>query len=133
MANLSIRGLVLAAVVSAADPASLLYSLTAESSPDPVEAHGRGQLHIYLTPSASAHVSKDTPFKIDLSAQGAHFEKEHLRRVDAIADSPLHFRADFIAGDRGKAQLSAKATFFICTEKLCIRQQKQLSVDKIIQ
>jgi hypothetical protein len=110
------------------DP-SKLYELITTGSTGQVKAGQKGKLILAIEAKAGAHVSDDAPLKIELSGKNVKPERDKLARADALAKGPSpKFEVPFTAETAGKGSVDAKLTFFICTDKLCSRQQKTLSV-----
>jgi hypothetical protein len=66
--------------------------------------------------------------------------KEQLGREDSVAKktegqayADPRFEVPFTAAAAGKGTVDAKLTFFICTEKICARQQKNVSIPVEVQ
>jgi hypothetical protein len=110
------------------DPANL-YALSTDASTSRVKVGEKGKWVLAIQPKAGAHISDEAPFKIELSGAHLKVEREKLARQDSVgpASSP-RFEVPFTADAAGKASVDAKLTFFICTEKICSRQQKTVSV-----
>jgi hypothetical protein len=110
------------------DPANM-YELSTKDSTSTVKAGQKGKWVLSIQPKAGAHVSDEAPLKIELSGTNLKVDKAKLARQDALAAGPNpKFEVPFTAETAGKGSLDAKLTFFICTEKVCSRQQKTLSV-----
>ena len=82
-----------------------------------------------------SHISSDAPMKIELSSKAAKLDKEKLTLADSVTKKEAgkeyvdpKFEVPFVVAAAGKASLEAKMTFFICTDKVCARQQKTLSI-----
>jgi hypothetical protein len=117
----------LAAGAGEVDPATL-YELSTEGSSSTVKVGEKGKLVIEIRPREGAHVSEEAPLKIELTGKQVTPEKGKLTLADAKDKKLPRFEVPFSATSAGKGAVDAKVTFFICTEKLCARQQKQLSV-----
>jgi len=127
----------LAAVASeapAADPA-LLYELSAELSTAQVQEGQKARWQIAIVAKQGAHVSDEAPLRIELSGTNAAPEKKRLTLADSLVKPAVgekyanpRFEAVYATVAPGEAKLDAKLTFFICTETLCARQVKSLSV-----
>ena len=114
------------------DPSSL-YELSTEGSSKTVNAGGSGKLVISIRTKGGAHISDETPLKVEISGTGVKPEKQKLSYADSItAKSALarypdpRFEIPFTGEAPGKGSLDAKLTFFVCTEKVCARQQKSV-------
>jgi hypothetical protein len=116
------------------DPTTL-YELSAKASSQKVKAGSKGSVVVALKTKNGSHVSGEAPFKLEVSGKGLKPEKDKLTLADAVEKKPVgdgvadpRFEIAFVAAAAGRAALDAKLTFFICTEKICARQQKTLSV-----
>ncbi|MBK9177924.1 MAG: hypothetical protein IPM46_16670, partial [Flavobacteriales bacterium] len=80
--------------------------------------------------------SDEAPLKIELSSKESQLAKEKLTLADSLnkkkdgeKDYPdPRFEVGFTPHTQGPTTVEAKMTFFICTEKLCSRQTKNLSL-----
>ena len=129
-----VSGAALAAEGQQVDPTTL-YELSTQGSSQKVKAGGKGTLVVALKTKNGSHVSGEAPFKIEVSGKGVKPEKDKLTLADAVEKRPVpegvedpRFEVPFLAASAGAAALDAKVTFFICTPKICARQQKTLSV-----
>jgi hypothetical protein len=114
---------------------SRLYEVSTEGSTTSVATTGRGRVVISIQTKDGAHVSDEAPLKIDLKAADVKLEKERLTYADNLTKAGAEqkfpaprFEVGFDAPKKGKATIDAKMTFFICTEKLCVRQSKNLAI-----
>jgi len=120
----------------AADPdPSSLYVLTTEGSTTALKAGQPGTFVLVIHTVAGAHISEDAPLKLALSGSGGvEPQKTLLGRSDAKAvpkpggATDPRFEVPLTASAKGQGAVEAKLTFFVCTETLCARQQKTLSV-----
>ena len=116
------------------DP-SKLYDLSTAGSTQKLKLGDKGTVVIAITAKPGAHVSDEAPIKIELSGANLKLAKQKLTAADSLAKkdpakegvSP-RFEVPFTGAAAGKGTLEAKLSFFICTDKLCARQQKTLSV-----
>jgi hypothetical protein len=116
------------------DPASL-YVLTTEGSTTALKAGQPGTFVLAIHTVSGAHISEDAPLKLALSGSGGiQPEKALLSRSDAKAipkpggATDPRFEVPLFASAKGQGVVEAKLTFFVCTETLCARQQKTLSL-----
>jgi hypothetical protein len=109
------------------DPASL-YELSASMSPAKLKVGGKGTLLLEINPRGEAHVSEESPLSVELTGQNVKPAQEKLTRADAASPKSPQFKVPVTAEKVGAGSVEVKATFFICTENLCARQKKQLSV-----
>jgi hypothetical protein len=117
-----------------ADPATL-YELKTDGSSTKVKAGEKGKVVIEIRAKAGAHVSDQAPLKIELSGKDVAPEKQKLTLADSVAKKEAgqeyanpRFEVPFATTAAAKGSVDAKVTFFICTDKICSRQQKQLTV-----
>ena len=127
-----------ACFAQAPDVASL-YDVTTDGSSQAVKVGEKGKLVIEFHTKPGSHISGEAPLKIELSAKAAKLEKEKLTGADSVAKKAEgkdyvdpKFEVPFTAAAAGKASVDAKLTFFICTDKVCARQQKTLSVPVVV-
>ena len=123
--------IMLAMPTFAAEEGSNLYEITTAGSTVKLKAGERGKVIIAIKAKDGAHVSDEAPLKIELTSRQAKLEKEKLTLVDAQRASKLAdpvFEVGFVPSAQGPTSVDAKMTFFICTDKLCARQSKTLSV-----
>ena len=116
------------------DPATL-YDVTTEGSSTAVKAGTKGTFVVEIRAKEGAHVSEEAPLKVELTGKQVAVEKAKLGRADSVAKKAEgqkyanpRFEVPFSAPAAGKGSVDAKVTFFICTDKICARQQKQVSV-----
>lgn len=83
---------------------------------------------IEVVPRSDAHVSPDAPISLTVSGDGVTLPKTKLGRPDAkeTAAKGVEFDVPFTAQSPG--QVKGSLTFFICTDKLCERQKRDVSV-----
>jgi hypothetical protein len=122
-----------AALAEEVDPASL-YELKSSASAAKVKAGGKGSVTLEIALKQGAHVSEQAPMKIELTGKQVEPEKVKLTLADSVNKSKAgefvnpKFEVPFAARAAGKGGVDAKMTFFICTEKICSRQQKTVSI-----
>ncbi len=123
-----------AAFAGEEDPARL-YEVTTEGTSSKVKAGEKGKVVIEIRAKAGAHVSDQAPLKIELSGKQVTPEKQKLTLADSVGKKAAgqeyanpKFEVPFATAAAGSGAVEAKLTFFICTEKICARQQKQLSL-----
>jgi len=140
---MTLRNLIaLAAVLTASaalgaevDPTTL-YRVTTEGTTATVAPGKKGTLVLEIQSLKGAHVSDEAPLRIQLSGTGAVSpEKTQLVYGDSIRKPSAslkypdpRFEVPLAAQGKGAGTVEAKMTFFVCTEQLCLRQQKALSV-----
>jgi hypothetical protein len=116
------------------DPSSL-YEVSTEGTSTQVKAGDKGVFVLSIKSKAGAHVSDEAPLKLQVKGTQLTPAKEQLALVDSVAKKAEgqqwvdpRFEVPFTAAAAGKGTVDAKLTFFICTEKICARQQKTLSL-----
>jgi len=121
------------------DP-STLYEVSTEGTSTKVKAGNKGVFVLSIRSKAGAHVSDEAPLKLQVKGAQLTPAKEELVLADSVAKKAEgqqwmepRFEVPFTAATAGKGTVDAKLTFFICTEKLCARQQKTFSVPVEVQ
>jgi hypothetical protein len=121
------------------DP-STLYEVTTEGTSTKVKAGDKGVFVLSIKSKAGAHVSDEAPLKLQVKGTQLTPAKEQLGREDSVAKKAEgqayvdpRFEVPFTAAATGKGSLDAKLTFFICTAKICARQQKTVSIPVEVQ
>ena len=90
-----------------------------------------GKARVAVVPRSDAHVSPDAPISLTVKAGPAlKLEKEKLGRADAreTAAKGVEFDVPFTAASAGSDEVKGTLSFFICTEKLCEKQKKEISL-----
>ncbi|NVJ22718.1 hypothetical protein HUW62_15975 [Myxococcus sp. AM011] len=136
----SVAALLVACVWSApasadeVDPASL-YDVSTDGSSTQVKTGEKGMFVLSVKTKPGAHVSEEAPLKLEVKGTQVAVSKEKLGREDSVAKKAAgqefvdpRFEVPFSATAAGKGTVDAKLVFFICTEKICARQQKTFSV-----
>jgi hypothetical protein len=116
------------------DPTSL-YEVTTEGTSTQVKAGEKGVFVLAIKTKQGAHVSEEAPLKLEVKGTQLSPAKEKLGREDSVAKKAAgqefadpRFEVPFTTTAAGKASVDAKLLFFICTEKICARQQKTVSL-----
>ncbi|NVJ07827.1 hypothetical protein HUW63_21600 [Myxococcus sp. AM001] len=116
------------------DPASL-YEVSTEGTSTQVKAGEQGTFVLAIKTKAGAHVSDEAPLKLEVKGSQVTPAKEKLVLADSVAKKAQgqdfvdpRFEVPFTTAAAGKGTVDAKLVFFICTEKLCARQQKTFSL-----
>lgn len=125
----------LAAFAGEPDPTSL-YDVSTEGSTTALKAGERGKFVLSIKSKGGAHVSDEAPLRIELSSKESKLDKAKLTIADSVvkkkdgeaAVPDPRFEVGFAPTAQGSTSIDAKMTFFICTEKLCLRQTKTLTV-----
>jgi Disulphide bond corrector protein DsbC len=130
--SLLVASLALAAEV---DPTTL-YKITTDGTSAKVAPGKKGTLVLEIQSLKGAHVSDEAPLRIQLSGTGAVTpEKAQLLYGDSVRKPSgsvkypdPRFEVPLATQGKGPGTVEAKMVFFVCTEQLCLRQQKTLSV-----
>ena len=116
------------------DPATL-YEVTTEGTSTQVKAGEKGMFVLAIKTKPGAHVSEEAPLKLEVKGSQVAPAKEKLGREDSVAKKAAgqefvdpRFEVPFTTAAAGKGTVDAKLLFFICTEKICARQQKTVSL-----
>ncbi len=121
----------LARADEAAAEAARSYRIETEGTTRSVKAGAGGVLVLSIVPLNGTHVHPQAPLKIALQATpGLALSKARLGHKDAVqprADGP-RFEVPFTAARAGKEEARAKVDFFICSEKWCVKQTRDVSV-----
>lgn len=115
--------------------AATLYEISTEGSSKQVKSGEKGKVVIEIRAAKEAHVSTEAPLRIELVGKGAKPEKEKLTLADSVGQKQPgqdyanpRFEVPFSVTEPGAKSIEAKMVFFICTDTLCARQQRNVSV-----
>lgn len=128
--------LLFATAASAQDlDASKLYTLSTEGTSKSLKAGEKGTFVLSITTTALAHVSDEAPLSLKLEGKNVTPLKSTLTVVDSVGKpapgksfKDPRFEVAITGAAAGEGSISAKVVFFVCTDKLCLRQQKSVSV-----
>jgi hypothetical protein len=115
------------------DPASL-YVVTTEGSTKSLKPGEKGTYVLSIATKGDAYVSDEAPLKLELSGKNVTVEKNKLTLKDSVAKATEgkhktpRFEVPVTAVAAGQGAVEGKLTFFVCTEKICSRQQRDVSV-----
>ncbi|MFP2931976.1 hypothetical protein ACLESO_43785 [Pyxidicoccus sp. 3LG] len=123
------------AVADEVDPTTL-YEVSTEGTSTQVKAGEKGVFVLSIKTKPGAHVSEEAPLKLEVKGTQVSPAKEKLGREDSVAKKAAgqefvdpRFEVPLTAAAAaGKGTVDAKLLFFICTEKICARQQKTVSL-----
>lgn len=111
-----------------------LYELSTEGSSVKLKASEQGRVVIEIRTKPGAHVSDEAPLKLELKATGASLGQDKFALKDSVGKKAKgqeyanpRFEAPLTLTG-AKANVEAKLSFFVCTEKLCARQQRTLAL-----
>ena len=132
MSSMLVASLALAAEV---DPTTL-YKITTDGTSAKVPSGKKGTLVLEIQSLKGAHVSDEAPLRIQLSGTGVVTpEKTQLVYGDSVRKPSAsvkypdpRFEVPIATQGKGAGTVEAKMVFFVCTDQLCLRQQKTLSV-----
>jgi hypothetical protein len=116
--------------------AAKAYRIETSQAPLKVKRGEQGQAKVTVVPRSDAHVSPDAPVSLTVSAGPAvDLPKAKLGRADAKATEAkgVEFDVPFVGKQPGKDELHAQVTFFICTEKLCERQKRDVALAVVVE
>jgi len=86
---------------------------------------------VEVVPRSDAHVSPDAPISLALtSGPAVKLGKEKLGRADAKETKAkgVEFDVPITAASAGKDEVKGTLSFFICTEKLCEKQKREIAM-----
>ena len=116
--------------------AAKAYRIETSQVPLKVKRGEQGQAKVTVVPRSDAHVSPDAPVSVTVSAGPAlELLKTKLGRPDAKTTQAkgVEFDVPFVGKQSGKDELHAEVTFFICTEKLCERQKRDVTLAVVVE
>lgn len=116
--------------------AAKAYTIETSQSPLKVKKGDAGQAKVTIVPRSDAHVSPEAPLSMTVSSGPAlELPKQKLGRPDAKATDAkgVEFDVPFVGKQAGKDELKAQVTFFICTEKLCERQKREVALAVVVE
>jgi len=120
----------LALLLAAAPDVSGTYTIET-SKPLKVKKGATASAHVEVVPRSDAHVSPDAPISLTVTSGPAlKVAKAKLGRPEAKETKAkgVEFDVPFTARTSGKDELRASLSFFICTEKICERQKRDLAL-----
>ena len=116
------------------DPATL-YELSASMGAPKICAGQPATLVIAVKAKPGNHISEEAPLRIELSGVNAIPVKAALKLSDSLVKkehgkeiTEVRFEVPYTTAQPGSAQADARAIVFVCTENLCLRDKKDLSV-----
>ena len=116
------------------DPATL-YELSASVGAPKVAAGEPATLVLCVKAKPGNHISAEAPLRVELSGANATPSKATLKLADSVVNreagkeiTEVRFEVPYATAQPGPAQAKAKAVVFVCTENLCLRDAKELSV-----
>jgi len=138
MMRLFFLGMCLLATAASAAEADIasMYEVSTEGTSAQVKAGDKGKVVISIRAKNGAHVSDEAPLRIELSSKESKLDKEKITLADSLnkkeKDAKVYpdprFEVGFTPATQGHTTVNAKMTFFICTESLCSRQTKNITL-----
>lgn len=127
--------LLVIALPAAATDVSGLYEISTEGSSTRVAAGGKATFAVAIVTREGAHVSDEAPLRIELSGTNATPAQQRLtlehsleKKAEGQKYPRPRFEVAYTPAAPGPATMDAKMVFFICTEQVCARQTKTLSL-----
>jgi hypothetical protein len=124
----------LAATPAWADPAAeaaASYRIETTGTTQQVPVGKPGTLVLSIVPLEKIHVDPRAPLKIALEATpGLALSKTSLGKADPVdpkADG-RRFEVPFVAEKAGSHEARAKLDFFVCSDKWCVKQVRDVTV-----
>ena len=111
--------------------AAKAYRIETSRPPLKVKKGAKGEARFTVVPRSDAHVSPDAPLSVTVTAGPAlELPKAKLGRTDARPTEAkgVEFEVPFVGKQAGKDELKAQVSFFICTEKLCEKQKREVAL-----
>ncbi len=95
-----------------------------------------GRFQVTIRPKGKYHLNLEFPSSIAVEApQSVSFPKSTLSRADAelFGEQLARFEVQFTPAAAGTHRVEARATFAVCTPKVCIPKKETLTVDLSVQ
>ncbi len=123
------------AVADDENPGKGTWKIDASAQPAKVAKGDKGKVALAIVTVPGVKVSAEAPLKIKLQALGLKLDKSTLVQTDALDAKSGHprFEIPFVAEQPGAHSVDADLTFFVCTEKWCVRQKDKVSVKVEVQ
>lgn len=125
---------VLAAPLVRADPAAdaaKSYRIETTGTTRQIGVGKQGRLVLSIVPVEKVHVDPRAPLRIALEATpGVTLSRTSLGKADPVdpkADG-RRFEVPFVANAAGRHEARAKLEFFVCSERWCVKQTRDLTV-----
>jgi hypothetical protein len=126
-------GFALACQTAAADddPAKGTWKIDSAATTASVAQGQKGKVALTLmTLTNAVHISQDAPLKIELASTGLKLDKTVLAHADAVdpKSGQPKFEVAFTADQKGSQTVDANMSFFVCSEKWCLRQKEKVTL-----
>ncbi len=129
--------MMLLALLLLASPPDVSNAYKIETSPVVKVKKGEtGKARVEVVPRSDAHVSPDAPISLTVhSGPAVKLAKEKLGRAEAheTAAKGVEFEVPFTAASAGSDEVKGTLSFFICTEKLCEKQKRDVSLAVLVE
>jgi hypothetical protein len=120
-----------AAADATAEAAARSYRIETDGTTAQVAVGKPGKLVLSIVPLEKIHVDPRAPLKISLEASpGLKLEKTSLGKADPLdpkADG-RRFEVPFVAERAGKHEARAKLEFYVCSDRWCVQQKRDVTV-----
>jgi hypothetical protein len=132
--TLALAVAVLAAPLARADPAAdaaKSYRIETTGTTQQVAVGKQGTLVLAIVPVEKIHVDPRAPLKIALEATpGLALSKTSLGKADPVDPKAegRRFEVSFVAEKPGSHEARAKLDFFVCSDKWCVKQVRDVTV-----
>jgi hypothetical protein len=116
--------------------AAKAYTIETSQGPLKVKRGEKAEAKVTVVPRSDAHVSPDAPLSVTLTSGPAlDLPKQKLGRPDAkpTAAKGVEFDLPVVGKQPGRDELRAQVSFFICTEKLCERQKRDVTLAVVVE
>ena len=111
-----------------ADEAAKLYEVEMSATPS-VAKGSEGELVIRIKPKPGAEIHKEAPISLALDARNVEPGQKKVGRKELKMEGENgSFTVPFKAVEAGAGGIDANLTFFICTDKVCARQQRKATL-----
>ena len=125
----------------AADPdVTSLYEISTDGTQAAFKAGQKGKLVLEIKTRPGAHISDEAPLTVELKGKDVAPEKAKLSLADSVGKkkgdakyADPRFEVALTGAAPARAQIDARLVFFVCTDKICARQQKSLSLPVEVQ
>ena len=116
-------------LADATEDAAKLYDLKIDATAS-VTKGAAGAVTVRIEPKAGAEIHGEAPIKLELSGpKNVTLAKAKCGRADLKMDgAKAGFDVAFTGADAGKGQIDATLSFFICTDKVCAKQERKASL-----
>lgn len=105
--------------------AAKLYDLEFAATPE-VDPEGKGSVTVRILPRGDAKVLEEAPLVLTVEpSEHVKVEKNRLGKGEMAKDgNNITFEVPFTATRAGEGSIQADVSFYICTDKLCVRQNR---------